>query len=105
MGRRSPHAFRIRLNADVAFAELAGDFDTEVFRGDSQFFFAVATFGVERLGLDTRAGQVDFELAAAVFAGNPDACVLAVDAKLFRAVRADQEISCNFHVDHVADLL
>ena len=98
-------SFRVRLHADVAFAEFAGDFDAEVFRSDSQFFVAVAARGVERVRLDARAGKVDLELATTVFAGDSDSGVFAVDTQLFRAVRADQVISCNFDVRHSTDLL
>jgi len=99
------NALRTRLDADVAFAEFAGNFDAEVFRSDSQFFVAVAARGVERFCFDAGAGEVDLELAAAVFARDSDSGIFAVDTKLFGAVRADQIISCNFDVDHVADLL
>ena len=89
----------------MALAEFAGDFDAEVFRSDSQFFVAVSASGVECFRSDAGTGEVDLELAAAVFARNSDTGVFPIDTQLFGAVRADQIISCNFDVDHVADLL
>jgi hypothetical protein len=89
------------LDADVAFAEFAGDFDAEVFRGNSQFFVAVSAGGVESFRFHARAGEVDLELTVAVFAGDSDTGIFSVDAELFRTVRTEQIISCNFDVDHV----
>ncbi len=103
--RLSANALRTRLDADVAFAEFAGDFHAEVFWSDSQFFVAMSARGVERFRFDAGAGEVDLELAAAVFTGDSDAGVFAVDTQLLGAVRADQVVSRNFDVDHVADLL
>ena len=89
----------------MAIAEFAGDFHAQVFRSDSQFFVAVAARGVKRFCSDARTGEVNLELAAAVFARHADASVFSVDAQLFRAMRTDQVISCDFDVDHVVDLL
>lgn len=96
---------RVRLDSDVAIAEFAGDFHTQVFRSDSQFPVAVPACGVKRFRPDARAGEVDLELAAAMFARHADARVFSIDTQLFRAVRTDQVITCDFDVDHVVDLL
>lgn len=89
----------------MAVTELAGDFDSQVFRSDAEFFPAVTAGGIECFGSDARAGQINLKLTIAVLAGDANASIFAVDAKLFRAVWTDEKIAANFDVNHVVNLL